>query len=211
MNEPIGFGVPELQAEERGLLLGISLQGLDGSFLARLQGDRRSLCCTAFQTLRALPRAHRAALLVAWIVEANAPFPPGLERLHPSWLAETIADEPTDLWPVLLSDLPARQAVESLLAQAHGADASATDGRNWPADTAAEVQRCVFGQLTHLCIGPCGPVGAGLCRLGCDELLAEVAARGTALCQELHTEGEASLWAVAGRLPTTLGRPWLKW
>ena len=206
-----GFGFNELHAEERGLLLGLSLLAMDDAVLSHLAGNRRHACGKARQALRALPRPDRAALLAGWIVEANAPFPPGLERLHPSWLAETIADEPTDLWPVLLSDLPARQAVESLLAQAHGADASATDGRNWPADTAAEVQRCVFGQLTHLCIGPCGPVGAGLCRLGCGELLAEVAARGTALCQELHTEGEASLWAVAGRLPTTLGRPWLKW
>jgi hypothetical protein len=279
VTEPTEFGFNELHAEERGLLLGLSLQATGDAALSRLASSRRQACCNAWQALRALSRSDRAALLADWIVEARSPFPPGMERLHPSWLAEAIAREPTELWPALLGGLPGVQAVEPLLEfrwepsegslrpsaphlphlparfarprqtlprwsaagdegareargvggvaggpevpaggagglptrQVHVGSAIATDGETWPPKSVAELQGCVFGRLAPLCAGPSGPLGAGLCRLGCDELLAEIARRGTALQQELRAEGDASLWAVAGRLPATLGRQWVKW
>ena len=211
MTERSGFGFNELHAEERGLLLGLSLLATGDVVLSRLAGDRREVLRDAWQVLRALPRSGRASLLAGWIVETNAPFPPGIERLHPSWLAEVVACEPAELWPALLCGLPGVQVVESLLLESHSGGAIAQAGEDWPADSVAELQRCVFSQLASLCVAPSGPLGAGLCRLGCEELLAEVARRGAALCQELSAEGDASLWAVAGRLPATLGRQWLKW
>jgi len=201
----------DLHAEERGLLLGLSLLAAADEILSRLAGDRRPACGKAWQALRALPRSDRAALLATWIVETNAPIPPGMERLHPSWLAEAIASEPVELWPALLSGLPGADAVQSLLSQSRPAGAMEKDGEEWPPESVAELQRCVFSQMAWLCVGPSGPVGAGLCRLGCEQLLTEVSRRGAALAQELSAEGEASLWAVAGRLPATLGRQWLKW
>jgi hypothetical protein len=209
--ERTGFGLDELHAEERGLLLGLSLQATGDTGLARLGGDRCLVCRGAWQDLRALSRSDRAALLAKWIVETSSPFPPGMERLHPTWLAQAIASEPEDLWPALLSGLPGVQAVESLLSQSRGARSIAKEGEAWPLESVAELQRCVLGRLASLCVGPAGPVGAGLCRLGCEELLAEVARRGAALHQELGAEGDASLWAVAGRLPATLGQQWVKW
>ena len=211
MTERSGFGFNELHAEERGLLLGLSLLATGDVVLSRLAGDRREVLRDAWQVLRALPRSGRASLLAGWIVETNAPFPPGIERLHPSWLAEVVACEPAELWPALLCGLPGVQVVESLLLESHSGGAIAKAGEDWPADSVAELQRCVFSQLASLCVAPSGPLGAGLCRLGCEELLAEVARRGAARCQELSAEGDASLWAVAGRLPATLGRQWLKW
>jgi hypothetical protein len=211
VTERSGFGFNELHAEERGLLLGLSLLATGDVVLSRLAGDRREVLRDAWQVLRALPRSGRASLLAGWIVETNAPFPPGIERLHPSWLAEVVACEPAELWPALLCGLPGVQVVESLLLESHSGGAIAQAGEDWPADSVAELQRCVFSQLASLCVAPSGPLGAGLCRLGCEELLAEVARRGAALCQELSAEGDASLWAVAGRLPATLGRQWLKW
>lgn len=211
VTERTGFGLDELHAEERGLLLGLSLQGTDGAGLARLAGDRCLVCRGAWQDLRALSRSDRAALLAKWIVEISSSFPPGMERLHPSWLAQAIAGEPEELWPVLLSGLPGAQAVELLLLQSRGARSIAKEGEAWRSESAAELQRCVFGRLAPLCVGPSGPIGAGLCRLGCEELLAEVARRGAPLRQELTVEGDASLWAVAGRLPATLGQQWVKW
>ena len=211
MTERNGFEFGELHVEERGLLLGLSLLAAGDVALSRLAGDRRPVCGKAWQALRALPRSDRARLLAGWIVETNAPVPPGTERLHPSWLAQAIASEPVELWPALLLGLPGAEAVQSLLSQALPAGAMAKDGEAWPPESVAELQRCVFGRLAPLCVGPSGPVGAGLCRLGCDELLAEVGRRGAALPQELCAEGDASLWAVAGRLPATLGRQWLKW
>jgi hypothetical protein len=205
-----GFGFNELHAEERGLLLGLSLLAMDDAVLSHLAGNSRQACGKAWQALRALARPDRAALLAGWIVEANAPFPAGMERLHPSWLAETAASEPAELWPALLCGLPGVRAVEALLGESH-AGAIAKDGEAWPPDSLLELQRLVFGRLAPLCVAPSGPVGAGLCRLGCDELLAEVARQGAALRQELCAEGDASLWAVAGRLPATLGRQWVKW
>jgi hypothetical protein len=200
-----------LYAEERGLLLGLSLQSAGDAVLARLARNRRQACCNAWQALRALRRSDRAALLAGWIAETQAPFPLGVERLHPSLLAEVIASEPAELWPALLCGLPGVQAVEALLSQVRVDSAIATDGESWPPESAAELQRCVFGRLAPLCVGPAGPVGAGLCRLGCEELLVEIARRGSALRKELCAEGDASLWAVAGRLPATLGRRWVKW
>ena len=111
-----GFGFNELHAEERGLLLGLSLLAMDDAVLFHLAENRRQACGKAWQVLRALPRPDRAALLAGWIVEANAPFPSGMERLHPSWLAETVASEPVELWPALLCGLPG-QAVEVLLVE----------------------------------------------------------------------------------------------
>ncbi len=209
MTERTGFGFNELHAEERGLLLGLSLLATSDGVLSRLAGDCRQASCKAWQALRALARSERAALLAGWIVETKAPFPLGMERLHPSWLVEAVASEPPDLWPALLCGLPGVQVVVALLSQSH--DARAIAGDAWPPDAVAELQRCVFSQLASLCVGPSGPVGASLCRLGCEELLAEVARRGAALYQELCAEGDASLWAVAGRLPATLGRQWVKW
>jgi hypothetical protein len=211
VTERNGFEFDELHAEERGLLLGLSLLGVGDGALAGLAGDRRAVRGKAWQALRDLPRSDRARLLAGWIVETSAPIPPGMERLHPSWLAQVIASEPAELWPALLPGLPGAEAVESLLSQSHPAAATAEDRETWPLESVAELQRCVFGRLAPLCVGPAGPVGAGLCRLGCDELLAEVGRRGAALVQELCAEGDASLRAVAGRLPATLGRQWLKW
>jgi hypothetical protein len=207
----VGCGFNELRAEERGLLLGLSLLAMDDAVLSHLAGNRRRACGKAWQALRALPRPDRAALLAGWIFEANAPFPSGMERLHPSWLAETLASEPVELRPALLCGLPGVQAVEALLLEFYAAGAIAKEGEAWPPDSVLELQRCAFGRLAPFCVGPSGPLGAGLCRLGCEELLAEVARQGTALRQELCAEGDASLWAVAGRLPATLGRQWVKW
>jgi hypothetical protein len=145
-------------------------------------------------------------VLARWMVETNAPFPPGMDRLHPSWIAEVVASEPKDLWPTLLSGVPGVEAVAALLE--HKIDKGADI---WPTESVAELQRGVFVRLAPFCVGPAGPVGAVLCRLGCEELLAEVIRRGSALHQELEVEGEPSLWAVAGRLPATLGRRWVKW
>jgi len=257
VTEPTGFGFNELHAEERGLQLGLSLQATGDAALSRLASSRRQACRNAWQALRALSRSDRAAVLAEWIVEARSPFPPGMERLHPSWLAEAIAREPTELWPALLCGLPGAQAVQPLLEfrwepsegslrpsaphlphlparfarprqtlprwsaageagglptrQVRVGSAITPDGETWPPKSVAELQGCVFGRLAPLCAGPSGPLGAGLCRLGCDELLAEIARRGPALQQELCAEGDASLWAVAGRLPATLGRQWVKW
>jgi hypothetical protein len=211
VRERTGFGFNELHAEERGLLLGLSLQAMGDAALSRLASSRRQACRDAWQALRTLSRSDRAALLADWIVEARAPFPPGMERLHPSWLAEAIAGEPAELWPALLCGLPGRQAVEPLLELVHRDGAITPDDEPWPPESVAELQRCVFGRLAPLCVGPAGPVGARLCRLGCEELLTEIAGRGSALRQELCAEGDESLWAVAGRVPATLGRRWVKW
>jgi hypothetical protein len=206
-----GNGFNDLHAEERGFLLGLSLLAMGDAALSRLVGRRRQVCGKAWQALRALPRADRAALLAGWIVEANTPFPCGMERLHPSWLVDTVASEPVDLWPALLCGLPGVEAVLAQLPQSCGASAIAKEGEGWPPESVAEIQRCVFARLAPLCVAPAGQVGAGLCRLGCEELLAEVTHQGAVLRQELRAEGDASLWAVAGRLPATLGRQWVKW
>jgi len=205
--------------------------GLGDAALARLAAAEHGSCAPAWRALRALARSERARVLAGWIVEVKAPFPPGMERLHPSWIADAIASEPKDLWSVLLSGLPGAEGVSALLGRGVGPITGV--GQEWLSESVADVQRCVFARLAPLCVAPSGPVGAGLCRLGCEELLAEVMRRGSAtvrdrpegqadserlraeglagLRDELGREGDASLWAVAGRLPVALGRPWVKW
>jgi hypothetical protein len=227
--EQTGLALAALSAEQRGCLLGASLLCLGERALARLAADGHETWRTAWQTLRALPRPERAGVLAGWLLELQSPFPAGMDRLHPSWIAEAVACEPEDLWPALLSGVPGAEAVTAFLPG--DADQKGKAGQAWPPESVVELQRCVFVRLAPLGVAPSGPVGAGLCRLGCAELLVEVMRRGAgeqgirsdapsdrdemcaqglaALCQELRSEGDASLWAVAGRLPAQLGKAWV--
>jgi hypothetical protein len=190
-----------LSAEERGCLLGASLLGLES--LAGLP-----VTAEAWAALRKLPKAERAALLAQWMAELQAPFPTGMERLHPSWVAEALAREPEDLWPALLIGIPNSVQVRACLP---GEVIPEAESQAWHLDAVAEMQRHVFAGLAPLCVIPSGRLGARLCRLSCDELLAEIDRQGAAkLREELVREGMASLHAVAGRLPAKLGRPWLE-
>jgi hypothetical protein len=219
-----------LSAEERGCLLGASLLGLGEAALAPLVADSHEAWRAAWQALRALPRTERAGILAGWLFEMKTPFPAGMERLHPSWIAEAIASEPEELWPALLSGVPGAEFVAALLPRR--ADPNEQSDQTWSAESLSELQRCVFVRLAPLGVAPAGPAGAGLCRLSCAELLVEVMRREAgepdsrpealsdrdhlcaqglaALYRELHTEGDASVWAVAGRLPAHLGRAWLE-
>jgi hypothetical protein len=190
-----------LSMEERGCLLGASLLGLENP-------DGLPLSSETWAALRAMPKAKRAALLASWIAELLAPFPAGMERLHPSWVAEALAREPEDLWPALMMGLPNASRVRACFP---GRTIPEADSEVWHLDAVAEVQRYVFAGLAPMCVIPSGPRGASLCRLSCDQLLAEIERRGAAnLRDELVREGPASLYAVAGRLPVTLGRSWLE-
>lgn len=194
------FALTALCDEERGCLLGASLLGLE---------DPAGLPVSAetWAALRAMPRAKRAALLAAWIAELQAPFPPGMERLHPSWVAEALQSEPEDLWPALLMGVPNAAQVRACFS---GRAIPEADSQAWHMDAVMEMQRSVFAPLTPLCAPPSGPCGASLCRLSCDELSAEVERQGAEkLREELGREGAASLCSVAARLPAKLGRPWL--
>lgn len=189
-----------LSAEERGCLLGASLLGLE---------DPTGLPCLSesWAALRALPKAKRAVLLATWIAELQTPFPAGMERLHPSWVAEALAREPEDLWPALLIGVPNAAQVRACFP---GKVIPEADTQAWHLDAVAEMQRYVLAGLTSMCVTPAGPIGARLCRLSCDELLAEVDRRGAdKLHEELLREGAASLHAVAGRLPATRARLWV--
>lgn len=195
------FALTALSAEDRGCLLGASLLGLEDP--AGL-----SVSAEAWAALRSLPKAERAALLAAWMAELQAPFPAGLERLHPSWVAEALANEPEDLWPALLMGLPNAAQVRACFP---GKSIPEADGQAWHLDAVTEMQRQVFAGLAPLCVSPSGPLGARLCRLSCEELLTEVDRReASELRYELIREGAASLLAVVGRLPAARGRPWLQ-
>jgi hypothetical protein len=189
-----------LSAEERDCLLGASLLGLEDPAGLPVPAG-------AWASLRALPKAKRVALLAAWIAELQSPFPAGMERLHPSWVAEALAREPEDLWPALTIGLPNAAHVRACFP---GKSIPEADSKAWQLDAVTEMQRFVFADLALMCVTPAGPIGARLCRLSCDELLAEVDRQGAEkLPEDLLREGDASLYAVVGRLPAKLGRGWL--
>jgi hypothetical protein len=189
-----------LSVEERGCLLGASLLGLEDP-------TGLPVSVEAWTALRALPKANRVALLAGWIADVLAPLPPGLERLHPSWMAEALASEPEDLWPALMIGLPNAAQVRACFP---GKEIPEADGQAWHMDAVAEMQRHVFAGLADLCVIPMGAIGARLCRLSSDELLTEVDRQGVdRLREDLLREGAGSLYSVAGRLPAKLGRSWL--
>jgi len=202
-----------LSPEERGCLLGACLLSLGDAVCGFFP-----VVSQAWAALRGMTKAERAALLAVWIAEMHAPFPPGMDRLHPSWVAEILSSQPEHLWPALIIGLPNAGPVRERLSNKNIPEGTE---QGWRSEAVVELQRYVFASLAPLCRVPSGPLGAYLCRLSFEELLAEIDRRGAggaegqratglaALREELSGEGIDSMRAVAGRLPATIGRSWL--
>jgi len=138
------------EAEVRGILVAVVAWGGNPSAFEALEDGLRDACVAAWDALARLGTDARSRRLADWGAEAAVPVPPGFSRLHPTWRAEALAGERTE--------------VVALLA-AGGADAR-------------PLARLAFGHLFPLCEAAPGSVAARLCALTFDDLIVEVTRQG---------------------------------
>jgi hypothetical protein len=74
--------------------------------LARLAGTRGAACLEVARELLGLAGPDRAALLAREAARLFARLPPGLARIHPTWLAAALADAPAGVRQALVEALP---------------------------------------------------------------------------------------------------------
>ena len=195
--------------EERGILLSLFILGAEVAILDRLDERRHQACAEAWHELHDLDQETRNQIFDAWTQEAASVLPRGLERLHPSWIAEALAGEPVHLVRAVQPGLPepVRAFVETLLSSA-GQDALKSNSSKSPSATATrEVERLAFGWLAPLCESACGLLAESLCGLAFDELLTEVTRRGA---RAVGRSLAGATPALRARAMVAAGGPWAK-
>jgi hypothetical protein len=103
MTTPIDIALAELDAQERGFVLGCLVAGRPDASdtVAALPSPSRERCAEALAAFRALPRAERVYLTGVLAREALAPLPAGIENVHPDHLQRALAPESsTTIWLV---------------------------------------------------------------------------------------------------------------
>ena len=141
--------------EEQGFVLGTMLARRSPVEASRLAGGDDAPWRGALEALLAEPRPVRAAALAELIAVAQAPAPAGIARVHPGWLRERLAPEPSAVIRAVTDGLPieVRRVAADLLAER---GESASPGRDWPTATVSPLRRMVFGGLVPLA-GPGAP------------------------------------------------------
>jgi hypothetical protein len=148
---------------------------------------------------RQLENSDAAGRFFSDVRDATAEvLPRGIEDLHPSWIAHSLADEPEHIVTMVRAALP-----ESLRSAIDGCG-SEVPGKA-PLSVQREVVRLAFTELAPLCASDAGPLAWSLCRLSFDELLVEVTRRGA------RTVGQSlagSAPAIRARAMASVGEPW---
>jgi len=104
---------------------------------------------------------------------------------------------------------PAKPGAPHATGFALAADHAAAE--TWPPKSVAEFAGLRFWSAGAAMCSPSGPAGRRTGSPGLRRAAGRLLAGGPALQQELCAEETPSLWAVAGRLPATRGRQWVKW
>jgi hypothetical protein len=119
----------KLTTRERALVVAALLHhgSRAPTVLGRMEPPAAERCGAAAEALLSLPGPGRAAALAREAARLFAPLPPGTERIHPTWLADAVADVPPELRPAMLSGLgdAAVAAFRLLDAPAHGGSPAA--------------------------------------------------------------------------------------
>ncbi len=187
-----------LGSQERGLLFGLDRLGASEAGLEVLDEATRAVCAPAWQAWCDASPEEREAARRACAAEIAAPWPAGMEALHPSWIREALLREPADLVPALLAGLPESVIQGAALAQL------AVDEAIDP-ERLLDLQRSAFGVLEPLCGQRGGPLAQELARLEADELLHTVMRWGAwALGRSLFGAEPA----IRARALAAVGEPW---
>ncbi|HZL17658.1 MAG TPA: hypothetical protein VFG23_07930 [Polyangia bacterium] len=149
--------VAALPLEEKGLVLGALLSRLPPEEVARrFGGPTGRRCRAALETLAGETRAGRAGALASLLALVRAPVPEGIEWVHPGWLRQRLAPEPSAVIRAVCEGLPGevRRVAEQMLRE-RGED---LDGPPPVLDAAglAELRRAIFAALVPLA-GPAIP------------------------------------------------------
>lgn len=167
---PVHPAVAALPLTEKGLVLGALLVRMSPeTFLTRFAGAAGARGRSALEALAAETRSARAATLAELIALVRAPVPPGLERVHPGWLRERLAPEPSPVIRLVVAGLPAevRRVAEEILRERAGEPIGGEESLAGRAAGAAELGRHVFAGLVPLSPpgAPSGPVATPLVSL----------------------------------------------
>jgi hypothetical protein len=151
-----------LSLPERGFVLGAALLGLGAEAPAQLVPQVAGRCGDALQVLSTLPRERKATKLGQLARDLGAPFPPGVELCHRTWLKPMLEPEPSDLVQTLVvgAPPPLREAAGELLRERE-AGGSAASTLSIPPEMATELRRLVFAptQVPNVAAGPvAGPL-----------------------------------------------------
>ena len=176
--------VAALPFEEKGLVLGALLARMPAEVVgARFSGPTAARCRAALEALGAESRPARAATMAGLMALLRAPWPAGLERVHPDWLRERLDRQTSPVIQALLEALPAevrRVGEEILRARAEADGPAIAVYPAGPSAGAAELGRATFAGLVPLAGpgAPAGPVARPLLALSFAELEAALEARG---------------------------------
>lgn len=169
--------VAALPLEEKGLVLGALLSRLAPEEAARrFEGPTGLRCQGALEALAGETRAGRASALAALLALVRAPVPEGIEWVHPGWLRQRLAPEPTAVIRAVCDGLrgEVRRVAEQILLE-RGDDPSRAPPVVDPAGL-AELRRAIFAALVPLS-GPAIPPDSsaqpllGLSWAGLDEAI----------------------------------------
>jgi hypothetical protein len=149
--------VAALPLEEKGLVLGALLSRLPPEELARrFEGPTGPRCRAALEALAGETRAARAGALASLLALVRAPVPEGIEWVHPGWLRQRLAPEPSAVIRAVCQGLPAevRRVADQMLRE-RGEDPDASPPVLDPAGL-GELRRAIFAALVPLA-GPAIP------------------------------------------------------
>ncbi len=140
-----------LGAMERAFVLGALRTG-DDRALEALPPAERERAVTALAQQRKLPRHERAAALAALLQALGASVPAGLDRIHPSWIADVLAEEPAEVAALLLAEAPAElhRAVLATMPEARVVAIREAPAITPSADVRKWLRRRTLGRLTPM-------------------------------------------------------------
>jgi hypothetical protein len=175
-----------LTLEERGLLAALAALGAEKAAADRVLGGEGAKA--DWRRLQELPREQRVTALAVLLRDLLTPLPPGIETLHPSWVAEALASEPPELAAAL----------------APGGEEGG-GGMSLEPEVRRQLRRVVFAPLEPLAAEPAGPLGAQLAALAEPELLFEVTRRGA---RTLGASLAGAPLESRARAMASIGAPW---
>ena len=149
--------VAALPLEEKGLVLGALLSRLPPEEVARrFDGPTGRRCRAALEALAGETRAGRAGALASLLALVRAPVPEGIEWVHPGWLRQRLAAEPSAVIRAVCEGLPAevRRVADQMLRE-RGEDPDTSPPVLDPAGL-GELRRAIFAALVPL-TGPAIP------------------------------------------------------
>jgi hypothetical protein len=167
----LDFVLADLDATERGFVLGLLLGGEGEPTTTSLAEPAATRCREAVLSIAQLPRAERVRWMGLLAREALAPLPPGIEDVAEDVLREALAPESASTIRVIAAQGPPvlRQAAAAMLSEfpvavavEEGAERGAAVNKLGP-NAVADLQRAVMTRIV-----PVPPVaqGAKVKRLG---------------------------------------------